>query len=236
MSAWVSSSLVRGIGTLAAFLALGADDRWLDRGSRVEVQFNPRIDFSGFETYYWHHDQRMVADRGHHLRVVVAVQRRMSALGYRVDVRDPDLRALYEFEIGETEVSRQMEDHPPWDVDQDDDPWVNLIIGLVAAALADDRTVEHLELTVTLFDTETNWLAYRASGTFPWSDDDSEWILHQACATSWSSFRRAERAPDPRRGGIRAGVAGSRGVDGRPRRSTRSVSAESLGRVPVCLP
>ena len=70
----------------------------------------------------------------------------------------------YQFEIGETEVSRTTETYRESEYDADDDPWGHLIFGLIAALVDDDRTIEHVGLTVTLFEAETNWLAYRAKG------------------------------------------------------------------------
>ncbi len=62
-----------GLGLFLALLTLGADDYPFDRASWVEVVINPRVEFSGLETYQWHADQRIVAELGHHLRMVVAV-------------------------------------------------------------------------------------------------------------------------------------------------------------------
>lgn len=167
-------------GMLLALPSLCADESWLDKKPRVHVLINPHVDFSRLQTYQWQEDQKKVAELEHDLRVVVAIQKWMSVLGYEIDIHEPDLRVQYEFEIGETKVPRATEPYVEPEYDPDDGPWGHLIGALIAALIPDDRTIEHVDLTVTLFDAETNWLAYRAQGTFPWSEDKSDWIVNQA--------------------------------------------------------
>jgi hypothetical protein len=167
----------------------------LDLYPRIESHVSPVVDFSRLRRYAWHPDQRLIAEKENHLLIVLNVQRTLGALGYDIDTQEPDLRVLYDFEIRSVEVTKeQVRDAEAWqwttddpqreidpDYDPEDEALAALALGMILAlATTDERTVDKLELTLTLFDTETNWLAYRATGTFPWSEDEAEWILRRA--------------------------------------------------------
>jgi hypothetical protein len=171
-------------GVLLGLLSIGADGGLFDQATRVAVRLEPRFDFAEPETYQWHPEQRIETELDEHLKVVVAVQRRMSALGYRIDVHEPDLHIRYRFEVGKTEVPVTRREPPVFECTDDDceeEAWAYLVVNLIAAMVRDnDRTIEHLELTITLLDAETNWEVFSASGVFPWSEDEADWILTQA--------------------------------------------------------
>lgn len=139
------------MGVLAIFAA-SVSAQILSEKPEARVEYDPRRDFSQYDTYSWMREQKPLENLAEHVRVVRAIEREMKDLGFELDTVKPDARILFRLHVRDAVGARATQRPSVWD----------------PANRRTDITLQRQRegtFTLEMFDGETNALIWKGEIT-----------------------------------------------------------------------
>ena len=129
----------------------GAQQKKLPDLAKLDLERAP--DLESYSTYAWNKSQVPVDNLANHLRLINAIQDQMKAHGFRIDTVKPEMRIRYRVQLTEKLKGRSSQKRSVWD-------------DANATVSIDFSREKEATLGIELIDAETNFILWRAEGTY----------------------------------------------------------------------